>query len=78
MLIETAGFQFAEVQVIDRGDAGQQLARRPLQRAHHGAIDGVLGVGLQPFEPLDSSALVRHDQVIGDSGDGGGDGGHFS
>ncbi len=61
-----AAHLFAEMDVVDGGEAAEQLAVGPWQGAHLDAQKRVLGVGREPVEAVDLAALMEYHFVVGD------------
>ena len=57
------------MQVVDRGDPAQQLARRASKRADGHAVELVLGIRRQPVEAERLITKVQDDEIVSNGGE---------
>jgi len=69
IVVDATTFLLAEVDVVHRREATQQLARRTIERAHVETEEFEIGAGVETLEPMHRDAVVNDDQIIGDGGD---------
>ena len=69
VIVDASGLGLAEVHVVDRREAAQQLAVGSRKGRDGPPTDLVLGVRAEIDETLDRGAVVGDDHVVGDGGD---------
>jgi hypothetical protein len=66
---EVAALDLAEVDVVDGGEGGEQLAAGPIEGAYVDAVEVVHGAGGQPGVAAHLGPEVADHLVVGDGGD---------